>query len=154
MKSFKTLTSVIIAVAFIVSFSFTPADAGQKKTWGTLIGAVFGAVAGANVGKGKGRDASIAIGAVLGSLAGSSVGESLDRIDKLNRNVVLETAPIGSVSTWVNPDSGHTVSVAPRRTYRTSRGTYCREFLQTITVGGKKQQGYGTACRQIGRAHV
>lgn len=25
---------------------------------------------------------------------------------------------------------------------------YCREFTQTVTIGGKMQQGYGTACLQ------
>ncbi|MBI1309472.1 MAG: hypothetical protein GC129_06490 [Proteobacteria bacterium] len=26
--------------------------------------------------------------------------------------------------------------------------SYCREFTQTITIGGKTQKGYGTACLQ------
>jgi surface antigen len=27
-------------------------------------------------------------------------------------------------------------------------GKYCREFQQTVTIGGKTEQAYGTACRQ------
>jgi surface antigen len=35
----------------------------------------------------------------------------------------------------------------PRPAYQ-ANGTYCREFQQTITVGGQTQEGYGTACKQ------
>lgn len=38
-------------------------------------------------------------------------------------------------------------SAAPTRTFQ-SNGRYCREFQQEITVGGQRQQGFGTACRQ------
>jgi surface antigen len=34
------------------------------------------------------------------------------------------------------------------RTYQTSAGQYCREYQQTIVVGGQSQSAYGTACRQ------
>lgn len=27
-------------------------------------------------------------------------------------------------------------------------GEYCREYTQTVTIGGKTQKGYGTACLQ------
>jgi surface antigen len=37
--------------------------------------------------------------------------------------------------------------VALRDGKSTSR-RYCREFQQTITVGGKAEQAYGTACQQ------
>lgn len=30
--------------------------------------------------------------------------------------------------------------------YRTDSGQYCREYQSTINVGGRFQQGYGTAC--------
>ena len=30
----------------------------------------------------------------------------------------------------------------------TATGSYCREFQQTVTIGGKAEQAYGTACRQ------
>ena len=37
---------------------------------------------------------------------------------------------------------------ARTRTYQNQSGQYCREFTQTIQVGGESQQGHGTACRQ------
>ena len=57
----------------------------------------------------------------------------------------------GVAGTWVNPDTGNRGTVTPRRTYRVQRGAttrYCREFQQTITVGGKTERAYGRACRQ------
>jgi len=38
--------------------------------------------------------------------------------------------------------------MTPTRTYQTASGSYCREFTQTIVVGGRTEEGYGTACRQ------
>ena len=48
----------------------------------------------------------------------------------------------------VDPDSGNTGAVTPVRTYQTSTGQYCREYTQTITIGGEKHKSYGTACRE------
>ena len=36
----------------------------------------------------------------------------------------------------------------PVRTVQQADGTYCREFQQTVTVGGRTEEAYGTACRQ------
>jgi surface antigen len=60
----------------------------------------------------------------------------------------LETAPSGATTQWKNPDSGHYGSVTPVRTYQTDSGQYCREYRQTVMIGGEKQEAYGTACRQ------
>ena len=63
-------------------------------------------------------------------------------------NHTMEKAPINSVGKWENPDSGHGGSVTPTKTYTTTEGTPCREFTQTVTIGGQTEQAYGTACRQ------
>lgn len=34
------------------------------------------------------------------------------------------------------------------RTASTAEGRYCREYTRTIYVGGRAQEGYGTACMQ------
>ncbi|HLO78980.1 MAG TPA: RT0821/Lpp0805 family surface protein, partial [Magnetospirillum sp.] len=49
---------------------------------------------------------------------------------------------------WNNPDSGHYGTVTPTRTYEAAPGQYCREYQQTINVGGQEQRSFGTACRQ------
>jgi surface antigen len=28
------------------------------------------------------------------------------------------------------------------------QGAYCREFQQTVSIGGREERAYGTACRQ------
>jgi surface antigen len=66
----------------------------------------------------------------------------------ISRKVGLEYTPAGTPTTWRNPDSGHSGTITPVRTYQTSAGTHCREYQQTVVIGGEKHQGYGTACRQ------
>ena len=60
----------------------------------------------------------------------------------------LETAQTGTTSSWTNPDSGNSGTITPTKTYQASSGEYCREYQQTVTVGGKTEQAFGTACRQ------
>ncbi len=38
--------------------------------------------------------------------------------------------------------------MTPVETYQRDDGQYCREFQQTVTIGGKTEEAYGTACRQ------
>ena len=59
----------------------------------------------------------------------------------------LETAPTGRPVAWTNPDTGHSGTVTPTRTYHSDRG-YCREFQNTVVIDGKNENAYGTACRQ------
>ena len=66
--------------------------------------------------------------------------------DRTGQNA-LEYNRTGATSTWRNPDTGASGTFTPKKTFE-SRGRYCREFTQTIQVGGKSEQGYGTACRQ------
>ena len=138
-----------IALAGLVSAC---ADSGTKQNVGTVLGGVGGAVAGAQFGKGSGQLVGVAAGTLLGALLGSEVGKSLDRADQAHmeraNQRALETAPSGSQVLWRNPDSGNAGTVVPQPAYQTSSGQYCREYQQTITVGGKTEQGYGTACRQ------
>jgi hypothetical protein len=58
--------------------------------------------------------------------------------------VLAATAPIGETITW--NDGGASGSVTPLRDGRTEDGEYCREFLQTVTIGGREEEAYGTAC--------
>lgn len=124
----------------------------SKSDVGTGLGAVGGAIAGAQFGKGSGRIATGAIGALLGAGLGHSIGASLDRADMQYYDTTsqraLETAQAGQTLPWNNPQSGNYGSITPAAPYQNNYGQYCREFTQKITVGGKTQSGYGTACRQ------
>ena len=80
---------------------------------------------------------------------------TLKILDNLNEQAQREheaaqvkatTAPVGEQITWDTGDaSGHVVTT---RTGTGSSGLQCREFQQEITVGGKTEQAYGTACLQ------
>ena len=140
----------VIVAAFLIGAC--QQGVGQKQGLGTLAGAGLGALAGSQIGSGKGQLAAVAIGALLGGLAGSEIGKSLDRADKaaMQRTTqrTLETAPSGQTVAWRNPDSGHSGTIRPQPAYQERSGKYCREFRQTVTVGGKTEEAYGTACRQ------
>jgi len=56
------------------------------------------------------------------------------------------TAPVGSTVQWNDASASGSVSVL--RDGRSSDGQYCREFQQTVVVGGRSEQAYGVACRQ------
>jgi len=128
-------------------------EAGEinKQALVGVGGAVAGGAIGSNIGKGSGRTAAIIGGAILGGLLGSEMGKSLDKADlaHLNRaqQRAFESSRTGHSSSWRNPDSGASGTIVPTRTYE-SQGNYCREFTQTISIGGKTQKGYGNACRQ------
>jgi surface antigen len=46
-----------------------------------------------------------------------------------------------------DPDAGPSAPVPPAETFRNGDGQYCREYQQTITIGGREQQAHGTVCR-------
>ena len=74
----------------------------------------------------------VGLGVLLGGLAGQNVGQTLDRADQAyaadTNYSALERAPAGTTYQWENPDSGHSGTTTPTRTYQTSDGAYCREF--------------------------
>jgi len=123
----------------------------SKQTIGGLAGAGLGGLAGSAFGKGNGRLWTTGAGVLLGALAGSSIGSSLDRADQMYAQRAQSqafTAPVGQQITWNNPESGNSGTYVATRTGRTNDGRVCREFHQTIIVGGRSQEGVGQACQQ------
>lgn len=124
---------------------------GNKQTMGALGGAVLGGVVGSKVGKGSGSKWATGAGAVLGALAGSSIGKSLDAADRAAAAQAWDrayTAPIGQTVRWNNPDSGNYGTVTPVREGRsTTTNGVCREYKQSIFVGGQAETAVGTACQ-------
>lgn len=123
-----------------------------KSQMGTVIGALGGAAAGSQFGKGSGRTGMIALGTLAGAALGNSLGASLDNADKAAMGNVaqhsFESVPVGQSTQWNNPDSGNYGTFTPTRTIQSPNGQVCREFTQTIVIGGQSQKGYGKACRQ------
>ena len=128
------------------------ASMGPKEGAGSVVGGVGGAVIGYQFGSGTGRVVCTGVGAIAGLLIGQEIGRSLDRADELEMQrtaqYALEHNRVDETRAWRNPDSGHSGTITPKRTYRTERGQYCREYQQTVLIGGEEQQAYGTACRQ------
>jgi len=60
--------------------------------------------------------------------------------------IAATTAPIGETIIW--REGGAAGAVTATREGTTTSGRYCREFLQEVSIGGRKEQAYGTACRQ------
>ncbi len=124
----------------------------NKQQIGTVLGGVGGGILGNQVGKGQGKTVATIGGAILGGLLGNSVGQSLDRADmqyiQSNSQAALERNASGVTTKWVNPDSGNSGTITPTRTYQTQGGSYCREYSQTVMVGGQSQKAFGNACRQ------
>lgn len=124
----------------------------DKATVGTIGGAVVGGVLGSKIGKGTGNAVAIGAGTLIGAALGNSIGQSLDRADLMYQQQAasraLETHQPGQPLPWNNPQSGVSGTVVPQNYYQTADGSYCREYSQTINVGGRIEQGYGRACRQ------
>ena len=149
MKTNKFMIPLVAASALVLTGCL---GQGQKQTGGTLVGAAAGGLLGSQFGGGAGKLAATAIGALAGAWIGNEVGTSLDNADKAamkqSSQYALEATKTGHTSNWSNPDSGNTGTVTPTKTYQTAQGEYCREYQQTVTVAGKTQEAYGTACRQ------
>lgn len=114
---------------------------------GTVAGGVVGGLLGSQFGNGSGRVAAAAGGAILGAYLGGNIGRTMDKVDRLEMERTLETAPVGRAVTWRNPDSGYTYTVRPTRTYYVQQQP-CREYMTQAMIGGKSQQIHGRACRQ------
>lgn len=143
----------ILSLLLLTGFLAACADAqnNPKQTIGTLLGAGVGALAGSQIGGGKGKLAAVAIGALGGAYLGSQIGKSLDDVDRMKagqaQHAALESTRTGVATAWSNPDSGHSGSVTPTRTYRSS-GENCRDYTHEVVIDGKTQTVNGTACRK------
>ena len=139
-----------VAWAILMAFLVVGCESvGTKTTVGGLGGAAAGGLLGAALGGGS---TGIAAGTILGGLLGGAIGNRMDAADRDQASAAatraLESTPSGQSVAWRNPDSGNTGAVTPVRTYQTASGQYCREYTQTVTIGGEKHQSYGTACRE------
>jgi len=149
MKNFLLLGTVIGSLA-LAGCESLPGEM-NKQTIGSGAGAIVGGILGSKVGKGNGQLWATGIGVLLGTLVGSEVGRSLDKADiayAQQANYEAHSAPIGEEISWSNPDTGNYGTVTPTNDGQDNAGNYCREYQQTIYVGGQQEVGYGIACEQ------
>ncbi|MCF8474788.1 MAG: glycine zipper 2TM domain-containing protein [Emcibacter sp.] len=149
------MKNVKMALILTTALTLSACEEGSKQGFGTFLGAIAGAAVGSAIGdNGDGTTHFLAVttGALAGAAIGNSIGKSLDDADRRemerNRQIALETYASGQTATWYNPDSGNSGTYRPKPAYQDEVGAYCREYQQTITIGGKTEEAYGRACRQ------
>jgi surface antigen len=119
-----------------------------KQDVGTVTGGVAGGLLGSTVGQGSGRILAIAAGTLAGAYIGGAVGKSMDDTDRLKMNQALENNQLNQPSYWKNNRTDTNYQVVPVKNVTVEGNQYCREYRTVAYIGGKKQQMYGTACRQ------
>jgi surface antigen len=151
MTTFKTIAIAFLGLALVscTQQQQNQSGIGTKTVLGGTLGAAGGGLLASQLGGGA---TGIAAGVLLGGLLGGVAGNALDQNDREQMNQsttnTLETSRTGQTSNWNNPDSGNSGTITPTRTFQRADGTYCREFTQTVNIGGEVQQAHGTACRQ------
>jgi len=152
----KKVTAIVLCV-----FTLSSCQEGQNEGMGTFLGMLGGAVIGSAIAgdgggrhgrRGGGNEGAIIFGALAGAVIGNSIGRKLDEADRTRmyqaQHVAFENYPSGQRSNWYNPDTGNSGSYTPRPAQQERSGQYCREYQQTVTIGGKLEEAYGKACRQ------
>jgi surface antigen len=152
MKRIIVLFSAFFISGCAANVQTSSSNQGPKESVGALSGMVIGgALANDMAGDSRNKSLATVLGAFVGGVIGQNIGAQLDERDRLLAgeayNTALEYNPIDKAAEWRNPDTGNYGRVIPVTTYR-QNGRYCREFTQEIFIGGKKQTGYGRACRQ------
>lgn len=119
-----------------------------KQDMGVIGGGAIGGLLGSQFGKGSGQVLAAVGGTILGAAIGGLIGRNMDKTDQLEMQQALESQRTNTTKTWHNPDQNAVYHVTPKKTYYRRSGTPCREYYMTANIGGKKEQVYGTACRQ------
>ena len=146
-RSWMQCVAIVMLIVVAATGCATVED-NPKASIGAFGGAAFGGLIAAAAGGGGAAIAGAVIGgALLGGLAGNMLDQRDKRMAAEAQQRALETAPTGRPVAWTNPDTGHSGTVTPTRTYHSDRG-YCREFQNTVVIDGKNENAYGTACRQ------
>ncbi len=114
---------------------------------GTISGGVIGGLLGSQFGGGSGQVMAAAGGALIGAYLGGQIGKTMDKVDRMEMQKALETAPTGRAVVWSNPDTGNRYTVRPVRTYYREQQP-CREYVTKAIIGGKPEEVHGKACRR------
>ncbi|EKD72583.1 MAG: hypothetical protein ACD_45C00633G0010 [uncultured bacterium] len=139
---------VTACIALITSISLAGCADMTKQDVGTVSGGVIGGLVGSQFGKGGGQLLAIGAGAVAGAVIGNAIGKNMDETDRLKMNQALDNNSVGQPAYWRNQKTGASYTVVPTQNVTVDGNQYCREYRSTANVAGKKQQVYGTACRQ------
>jgi surface antigen len=143
LKKFLT-ASIILATALSVA----GCENMNNQDVGTLSGAALGGLIGSRFGGGSGQLVAIGAGALAGAYIGGAIGRNMDQQDRARMNYAFENNAVGQPAYWQNPQTGVSYDVVPVRNVDYQGNQYCREYRSTAIIAGKRQEVYGTACRQ------
>ncbi len=146
----KKISMLCILAMLAATLSCAPGNRGGE-TVGTLTGILVGAIIGHTVGgDSSARALGTGVGMVVGGLVGSQLGRMYDQLNaeekRVHSSIITESvqsSKVGEGHQWYNPETGHS-----GRVVIVKEEAYCREYQQTIVIGGKEEKAYGTACRQ------
>jgi len=133
------------AVGYVVPFGILSGTC-HRDALGAALGAAGGGLLAAEL---SGGDARAIFGGLLGgALLGGALGDAAAGVDRDCFGQALEHAPSRETVTWRNPDEDTTYRFTPTRTYEADGGRYCREYTTSVTISGREETAYGTACRR------
>lgn len=154
-QKFTRPTAVFLAAALLATQGLsgcTERGEPDGRTLGMVVGATIGLVLGSKIGSGTGKTLGTALGAVAGGWLGGEFGARLTQKDRAyleeTTRDTLEYGRTGETKKWHNPDSGHSGTVTPVRTYETASATPCRTFETAVLIDGASEVATGEACRQ------
>lgn len=143
MKKIFTLLVTLIASASLVGCQNM-----SNQDVGVISGGVAGGLLGSTIGGGSGKILAVAAGTIAGAMIGGAIGKNMDENDRMRMNTALDNNSVGQPAYWHNQKTGAAYRVTPVKNVSVNGNKYCREYRTTVDIAGKKQQMYGTACRQ------
>jgi len=150
----RTGWATVLTMCAALALAGCAREGGRGPSGGEIVGSVAGAVVGGVVGSeiSNGSRIATSAGSAVGALIGREMGAEMSRRSRermaSTTQETLENNETGQTSTWDNPDTEEHGSVTPTETRQRDDGRYCREFQQTVVIGGETKQAHGTACRQ------
>lgn len=87
----------------------------------------------------------VALTSLMPSLDGFSA-DGRRALESVLQNA-LETLASGTIEAWSSPDGAYGGTVMPLRTFKTTRGLFCRDYLVTVTAADRTGRYQRTACR-------
>lgn len=139
----------LIKVAMVIgSICLVGCTNMTKEDVGTVSGGVIGGLIGSQFGGGSGQILATGVGVLAGAMIGNSIGKNMDDTDRMRMCYAFEHNGSGVPAYWQNCRTGTSYTVIPTENVTIRGNPYCREYRSTAIIGGRKQQVYGTACRQ------
>lgn len=141
----KLMTAVLV---LFCSASLVGCQNMSNQDVGVITGGIAGGLLGSTIGGGNGKILAVAAGTIAGAFIGGAIGKNMDENDKMRMSKALDNNNVGQPAYWRNENSGNNYEITPVKNVTYQGNEYCREYRTTAVIAGKKQQMYGTACRQ------